>query len=356
MGLFNNMLGSDESLFRDVVSLDYDYLPKLLPYRENEQKYMASCIKPLFQKRNGKNLFLYGAPGIGKTAATRHILKELEDETDEIVPIYVNCWQKNTTYKIIIDICEQLDYRFTHNKNTIELFEIIKSMMNKKSAVFVFDEIDKLEEFDFLYMILEQIYRKTIFLITNYRSWLIELEERLKSRLTPELMEFKPYNEAETKGILKHRLEYAFASGAWNEDAFEIVANKTAELKDIRSGLYLLKESGNAAENKASRKITVEHVNEAIAKFDEFKIKSSADLMDETKKILELIKANDGKKIGELFKMYKGNNGAMSYKTFQRKIAHLEEGKFISVTKTSGGEAGMTTIINYSKSKKLTDF
>ena len=117
MGIFDNMLSSDESLFRDMVALDYDYLPKILPYRENEQKYMAVCIKPLFSKRNGKNLFIHGAPGIGKTAATKHILKDLQEETEDIIPIFINCWQKNTTYKIMIDICEQLEYRFTHKRD-----------------------------------------------------------------------------------------------------------------------------------------------------------------------------------------------------------------------------------------------
>ena len=37
------------------------------------------------------------------------------------------------------------------------------------NAVFVFDEIDKLEDYDFLYTILEDIYRKAIFLITSLR-------------------------------------------------------------------------------------------------------------------------------------------------------------------------------------------
>ena len=356
MGIFDNMLNSDESLFRDMVALDYDFLPKLIPYRETEQKYMATCIKPLFQKRNGKNLFIYGAPGIGKTAATKHVLRDLEDETDDVIPIFINCWQKNTTYKILIDICNQLEYKFTHNKKTNELMKIVKDFLNKRSVVFVFDEVDKLDDFDFLYMILEEIYRKTILMITNYRSWLVELDERIKSRLIPELLAFKPYNPEETKGILKQRLEYAFVPEVWQDDAFNLVAKKSAELKDVRSGLYLMKEAGNEAENKASKKIALEHVKSAISKFDEFKIKSSQDLRDETKKILELIKNNDGKKIGDLFRIYKKKDGEMSYRTFQRKIKRLEEGKFISVKKTTGGDTGTTTIIYYTKSKKLTDF
>ncbi len=48
MALFDDILKDSESLFMDTVVLDYDYLPKLLPFREKEQHHVASCIKPLF--------------------------------------------------------------------------------------------------------------------------------------------------------------------------------------------------------------------------------------------------------------------------------------------------------------------
>jgi len=182
MPLFKNMLGSNESLFMNDLALDFSYQPKVLLYREPQQRHMAECIKPLFQKRNGKNLFIYGIPGIGKTLACRHVVDELEETTDEIIPIYINCWSKNTSFKVFLELCSLLDYRMTQNKGGDELFEVIKGMLNKKSVVFVFDEIDKADDFDFLYSILEGIYRKSIFLITNYREWLVNIEERVRSR------------------------------------------------------------------------------------------------------------------------------------------------------------------------------
>jgi len=89
--LFKDMLGSEESLFKNEVALNFDYQPKLIPFREIHQKTIASCIKPLFQKRNGKNLFIHGMPGVGKTVACRHVLDELPETTDEIIPLYINC-------------------------------------------------------------------------------------------------------------------------------------------------------------------------------------------------------------------------------------------------------------------------
>jgi archaeal cell division control protein 6 len=352
MGLFDDVLKGGESLIRNEQALDYEFLPKILPFREQEQRYLAECIKPLFQSRSGRNILIHGAPGIGKTAATRAVLRDLEEQTDEIHVVYINCWQHNTTYKILIEICDQLGYKFTQNKNTTELMKVIASICNKKAAVFAFDEVDKVEEFDFLYSILMEIYRKSVFLITNYKSWLMELDERIKSRLTPELVEFRQYNGHETAEILKQRSEYAFVPGVWNPDAFEAVTKRAAEIKDVRAGLFIMKNAAHEAESKASKKITLEHVTTALGRMDEFFVKNQEELEDDTRKILDMVNKNPGKKIGDLHHLYQKSGGKGSYKTFQRKIARLEQNRFISLEKSGGGIGGNTTIVN----KKIDDY
>ena len=355
-GLFKDILGSSETLFKNELALDYSFVPKLVPYRENEQRIIAGCIKPLFLEKSGKNIFVFGQPGVGKTVALKKVLEELEEETENIIPIYINCWQRNTTYKIILEICEIMDFKFVQNKKTEELFRWIKQTLNKKSVVFVFDEADKLEDFDFLYMILEDIYRKSIISITNHKDWIMELDDRIKSRLMPEILEFKAYNYEETKGILKQRREYAFYPNVWNDDVFELIVKKTANVQDIRTGLYLMKEAGTIAEDKSSRKITLEHAQQALQKIDEFSIKKINDLATDEQLILELIKTNSGKKIGSIFKIYQDSGGTLAYKSFQRRIDKLQKNKFIAVEKTAGGEEGNTTIIRHNSEKRLTEF
>lgn len=347
------MLKSGESLFRDTIFLSYDFQPKILTGRENEQQRFAVAIKPLLQGYNGRNLFVYGAPGIGKTTACKHVLRELEEETDEIVPIYINCWKENTTYKIFRKICEELDYKFLHNKNTNELFMLIKTRLNKGAAVFVFDEIDKLEDTDFLYTILEDIYRKSVILITNYRDSYTEMDERIRSRLGPEFLGFRPYNQQEIRKILEQRKEYSFVPGCWEEDAFEEIIEKCTDSMDVRVGLYLMREAGNAAEEKCSRKVTSQHAAIAISKADDFHIKPKESLEEDLQFVLNLVRDNSGTKIGDVYTKYTEAGGDLSYKSFQRRINKLKEGRFIFAEKQSGKE-GNTTILSYTK--KLTDF
>lgn len=355
MAVFESMLKSGETLFKNPVALDYDYQPKLIPHREKEQHTIAACIRPLFQERNGRNILVYGKPGIGKTVAVKHIFQELEEEYDEIKPLYINCWQKNTTYKVILELCELLGYRFTQNKKTEELFDEVKRILNKTSVAFAFDEIDKAQDCDFLYGILESIYRKSIILISNYKDWVTNLDDRIKSRLLPEMLFFREYNEKETRGILEQRMNYAFQEGVFQKDAFERVVDTTYSVRDIRTGLYLLREAATLAEEENLRTVTMTQVLKALQKIEELPTKN-LDLDPELKEILNLIKDNSGKKSGDLYKAYQENNGKLLYKTFQRRIAMLEDGKFITVKKVEGGAEGSTSIITYNAIKKLTEF
>lgn len=355
MSLFQDMLKEGESLFRDTVFLSYDFQPKLLKFRENEQQQFAVAIRPLLQKHSGRNLFVYGPPGVGKTTACKHVLRELEEETSEVLPLYINCWKENTTFKVYSKICYDLGFKFLVNKKSSELFEIIKEKLNKLSVVFIFDEIDKLEDINFLYALLEDIYRKSIFLITNYRDSYSEMDERIRSRLNPEFVFFRPYNESEIASILKQRRDYAFVPGCWDEEAFKEITEKAAEIKDVRIGLYLMREAGNLAEEKNSRRIGESHVAEAVRKVDDFHIKPKEGLDEESSLVLNLVKEHSGEKVGELYSFYSEKGGEMSYKTFRSKISKLEESRFISTEKVSGRE-GNSTLVHYAAEKKLTEF
>ncbi len=319
-GLFDDMLKGNESLFVNPECLDYSYQPKLIQFRENQQFHIASCIRPLFDNRDGRNLLIHGLPGIGKTACCTHVLNELEEKTEEIFAIYINCWIDETAYKIAESICKQIGQTLTVDRNTKELIDEFTAILNKKSAVIVFDEFDRLQDFNVLYNLLEKVYRKCIILVTNDLSSIQKLEPRIMSRLNLDKIEFKPYNFEETRGILNTRKEHAFAKNAFDEDAFNAIAKKTFELKDIRKGLFLLKEAGNIAEDDSSRKITPKHADIAIKKANDFEPDS---LDEEETMVLELLNSNKGMQLKEIYDIYREKNNK-SFKTFQRIAARVK--------------------------------
>jgi len=347
MALFKDMLKGGESIFLDSLALDPEFTPPIIKYREDQQQYVATCIKPLFQKRSGKNLFIFGSPGIGKTVAVKYILNELNKETDEIETIYVNCWKKDTPYKVALDICDQIGFKFVHDRDTAELFKEISKIINKKSAVIVLDEADKLTDNNLIYSLCDEFIKKSIILITNSGDWIAELDNRVRSRLTPDLLEFKPYNLEETKGILKQRIEYAFAPNTVDSEVLNKIAEKTFEAGDIRVGLFLLKEAGEITEGRSSKKIDLKDAESAIKKLKDFQIKSTSNLDDDENIILNTIKENSGKTSMEIFEMYKRKGGKKSYASYQRKLKNLERGRFVSLRSLNRGEPGRSTIVEW---------
>ena len=354
MGLFDDMLKEDESLFLDPLPLDIEFVPPVIEGREDEQQHISMAIKPLFHKRPGKQLLITGVPGIGKTVATKHVLSELQKETEEIVPLYVNCWKKDTPYKIALDLCDQLGFKFTHNRDTTDLFKEIAKILNKKSAVIVLDECDKIQDQQLFYTLIEEVYRKTLVLITNDNGWLSKLDTRVKSRLTPELLEFRAYTAGETSTILQKRVQFAFQPGVVADDAFELIVEKAYEAGDMRAGLYLLKEAGEVAEQKAARKITREHAEEAVKKIQEFQSKSTSGLDNVEQTVLAIVKTNSGKTTKQIYELYQQQGGTQSYSNFHKKIKHLEKGKYILLEEKNEG-AGKSTIVSYGNTQ-LTDF
>ncbi|MBU1203568.1 MAG: AAA family ATPase [Nanoarchaeota archaeon] len=358
MPLFDNMLKDSESLFLNPEVLDFDYQPKLVPFRENHQNFIASCIKPLFQKRNGRNIFAFGQPGIGKTVSCRHVLKELEEKTEEIIPIYINVWKSNTAHKITLEICNHINYKFTADRSTDELIKAITPAINKKSLVLCLDEIDKLkkEEHHILYHLLEDIYRKTIILITNNKDWLTAVDNRIKSRLLPEDLEFKPYTEKETYEILKQRIGYAFVQDLFQENILKQIAKKTFELQDMRTGLYLLKESAEIAESRSSKEITQEHINQAMQKLKDYKRIPANNLDPDISSLLSIIKQNTGKSTKDIHDIYNQTQKIVSYKTLRRKLEKLKQANLIDIKEEFLGVSGKTSTVHYNTAKTLNDF
>ena len=52
--LVADILHSDQTLFKNDQALDTEFVPKILPFREKQQQYVANCIRPLLQGRTGK--------------------------------------------------------------------------------------------------------------------------------------------------------------------------------------------------------------------------------------------------------------------------------------------------------------
>ncbi len=331
-----------KSIIKNEEILSYDFIPKKIPYRENQIQEIANSIKPMLNERSGSNLFIYGAPGIGKTASVKWVLRELEETTDDIIPIYVNCWNLKTKYFIFSKIANKLNLAFTAGKSSEHILQQIVHKLKNKKSVFVFDEIDKIESTDFLYQIISNFPNACIHLISNKFDYVTKIDPRIKSRIMLKNLEFKPYNLEEINGIIKDRSKKALKSNCIKPEFLKQIANITYNKKDVRVGIHLLKESAKIAEQKGDNKIKKEHIKKAIESSSEKKPEEEKLNKDESL-ILNVVKENSGEIAGTLYDKYKEKKGKLSYKSFKRYAKRLEKLGLLKLKRTAGGFKGRST-------------
>jgi len=265
-------------------------------------------------------------PGIGKTSCVRFVFRELSEKLPDVKGVFINCWKNPTTNVVLAEIARQTGATATMHKTNDELWSKIEQAIGRvKGIALCLDEIDKAKEYDFLYQIAENMKNSSVIMITNEKEFLADIDPRVRSRMPLEEVEFREYKRHEIEGILRERVKYAFYPEVFGEEAFELVVEKTSEQKDVRIGLFLLKEAGRMAERDASKKVRTEHVMEAKEKLIEFRIKTSDDLGDREKRVLEVIRKNSGIVSGELNELCPD----IPHSTMRRITQKLEKGGFI---------------------------
>lgn len=344
MGIFDE--GSRKgSIIKNEEALDYDFVPKLLPFREGQVQEIADSIKPLLNDSKGTNLFITGAPGIGKTASVKWVLRELNETTDEVIPLYVNCWNFKTKYFIFNEIANQLKLSFTAGKGAEHILQQINFKLKDKAAVFAFDEIDKAEDQEFLYQILSLFPRSNILLISNMEDYLIGMEPRIRSRLTARKISFQRYSLPELLGILKERAKIALKTDAIAPELLKQIANITFNKGDIRIGLFILRESAKVAEQREKNRVTEEDIKKVTESVGTAKIGDEEKLNLDESKIIECVKEKDGVIAGELYELYTSKGGELSYRSFKRYLIRLAKHELLELKRTAGGFKGKSTQI-----------
>ncbi len=335
MGLFSDILMDNETIFRDESVLDFAYVPYEMPERENEMQEIAFHIKPLLQNRRGSNLFIYGQPGLGKTATIKYVFNELKNSTEEVIPIYINCWQNQTTHAIAIAIAKHVNLIYPpKGVPTEEILNTTFKRLEDKGVVICLDEIDKVREMNIIYNLME-LDRISIFLITNNPKYKTYIEPRLISRLNLTNLEFKPYTTKEMKNIISRRAKQAFRPGVISEEIIHEIAINSGT--DVRKAITIMLNAGRLAEKDASKKIKLEHIRKVINSMRNL-------ILDELnkyeKRILEIIKENPKIISGKAYEIYKEKYDDLSIRSFRRYVNRLIKQGLIKVENTGEGFQG----------------
>ncbi len=338
MSYFSELEGN---IFKKEEAFYPDYLPEHIVYRENELKQMAYNLSALLKRRIGVGMILWGTPGTGKTSSASHITRELSEEAQFVLPVYVNCWEYRTRPAILTTIIEKLGgFSPRRGVGTDEMFEemIFLIEKNKKIPVFILDEMDVLKSDRILYDIGRLRENHSInygFIgILNKKEFLNKVDRRIRSSLLQSLIEFKAYKPSELKSILLERAKAGLMPGSYDEDVIGVCSGFGAKHGgDARIAINLLWRAGRHAEREEKNRIELSDVE--YVKGDS---RPESELNKEEEKVVEFLKKGELsfkeiiKRVGKTERMVRNYVNSLEKKGILKK---RKEGKaiFISLEK-----------------------
>jgi len=252
---FNN----EYTIIRDPEILGEDYVPPNIPGRDPQLKELTLCLRPALKKKKPINAWLYGKPGTGKTALARYVLRQLESDT-AVCGTYINCWEYNTLYAVIDKIIRDLRILLAEKLSTAFKLERFEKHLRNEPFVIVLDEIDQPppKERNAIIYNLCSIGSVGLICICNSRYFLFSLDERIKSRMNAQQIEFQPYSLKDLVFILEQRAEFGLVPDTWTKKILEQIADLSEG--DARVAIQTLKNAAQFAEADNSKAIKEEHV------------------------------------------------------------------------------------------------
>lgn len=376
--LFNDYV-KKQGVFKNKNVLSHTYIPLTTFHRDQQVKVLAEILSPALRGLEISNCFLYGKTGTGKTVVAKTVTNELQNASDKIKVLYVNCKLKrvsDTEYRLLAELCRMLGKEVpptglpTDSVYTA-FYEAVEE--TKGNIILVLDEIDALvakigDEILYNLTRMNQNFQKariSIVGISNSVSFVESLDPRVRSTLSEEEMVFPPYNSMQLKDILKQRADEAFSDGVLKPGVIEKCAALAAqEHGDARKALDLLRIAGELAERNGSETVGIEHVDIAEDKLDTDRIveivraqpKQSLAVLTAVLKIIE--SGEKSIQTGDIFAVYenvcpKAGLKVLTHRRVSDLIAELDMLGVISTNVISKGRYGRTREIRITLPKPI---
>jgi cell division control protein 6 len=159
----------------------------------------------------------------------------------------------------------------TEERNTGLKLEEVRKHINDDFFVLILDEIDTLplRERDATLYNLCNVDNIGLICIGESQFPLLTLEDRVKSRLNPQIIPFPQYATNELVGILRQRAEMGLVPDAWSHKILERIAELSEG--EARIALYTLRSAANFAERDHSKFIENKHIEKGFNNIKDLK-------------------------------------------------------------------------------------
>ncbi len=274
MQTLNDLLG-ESKIFLSREALSPHYTPKKLVFREKEINSIERAVAPSLKGDRGRNLFIYGKTGTGKTSCVNYVIEEIKQIPNTKARIsYINCRIYNSRFKVLAKVTS--DHLPTYAKRgygAVDLYERLRNWVEEDSKIFVavLDELDMVKDLDDLIYTLTRINSDikaggvSMIGISNRVSFKEDLDPRSLSALYETELVFPPYYATELYAIIKERAEIGFKKGVASDEVLHYIAAQAAkEGGDARFSLKVLVRAGELSEERKLSAITMKEAQDGV--------------------------------------------------------------------------------------------
>ncbi|MCC6039910.1 MAG: AAA family ATPase [Thermofilum sp.] len=262
-------------------SLSSRYVPPRLPHRDEQVDRLYSLVRSSLEGA-AQVVQLIGPVGTGKTSSDALVMRRLVEEA-QVTHLYVNLklLSEPSPWLVFSHLASQLGARISRSISAGEAFLKLTKLIERESprrVVITVDEADELVGTRSLkggrvvYSLtrLQELGVRNVaavIFIARREEWSIGLSAEERSTLGRLVVRYPPYTYEQIVDIVLYRVADAFRSGAFLEEAAELIARVTLDLfeGDIRAALDLALYAGLIAENEGADRVSQKHVEKAVA-------------------------------------------------------------------------------------------
>lgn len=356
----DDILMHDETIFKNREAFNPNYVPDNFPHRESQITSLIFSLRPALRGGKPLNTLVLGSPATGKTTAIKKVFQKLEERSDKVACVYVNCQIHTTRFNIFSQIQKKI-LGYLPPETGIPFSRVYQNIMRhladeKKALVVALDDVNYLfhsknankifydilrahEEFEGV--------RTGLFAVISDIEFRYLLDKNVDSIFIPQEIVFDPYTQEEMRDILKERVKAGFYPDVISENFLDKIAEYAWSMGDLRAGINLLGLVGNIAEAGASKTITKEHLKIALKNTSSISLKNTIKtLSSDEKRLLQIImvSGDDDLIAGNLYKLL-NKAKTLSYASFDRILNKLEFLRIIDIKFTGKGMKGNSRVI-----------
>jgi len=292
------------SIIIDHDILRESYIPTKLGAREGQSEQLYCCLSPVVMRQKPIHTWLYGRAGTGKTSTAINVLRHLEQK-NSIRSVVINCFEKDTFYEILDEMISEFKILRAHEHRTSFKLEKLRSFLKDRPFVVVLDEVDQVRQHELSSVLynLDTVLNAGIVCVSDSTRALMELGDRVRSRLNPHTIFFPSYSRQTLLKILTTRAELALAKGSWTPAVLKYIAGMAQG--DARAAIRILRRAAVLAEYRRLDRITTEALKEqkkAIRDRQRFHIMTS--LTQDHRMLFNIVKDKGWILSGELWGEY----------------------------------------------------